>query len=196
MLRSGLTDAVVAALLTMAATAAQQQRPPLAASYTSCSACVAAGFGWSLSRLRCGHFANQRCIGSGGSSGPLVLPPANEPLHPVLVPRVSLAQLHADPTLRGGQAAFILDATTTAPWTALQEWSSLDAVAAQFSPARACNYYPESRRTVDDYPFVVPLDEAAEFFADAPRGRPFPATRAVGPQKGQPYGNDAPPYLR
>ncbi len=38
--------------------------------FTSCAACVDAGFGWSVKKSKCGMFANKACDGSGGAAKP------------------------------------------------------------------------------------------------------------------------------
>ena len=166
----------------------QQQQPERqpANQFTSCSTCVRAGWGWHLKKSLCGNFANRRCPDSSLACS--TQPHTRQPL----VPRISLAQLETERHL-SGKFAFILDAEATAGWAARHDWRLAHLV--ERFPSRKASLYAESRRTVHDYAFNVPLRDIPTFFAEPVGGRPFPGVYKTGPRKGQPLLNEAPPYV-
>ena len=164
----------------------QPERQP-ANQFTSCLKCVQAGWGWHLKKSRCGNFANRRCPDSSTECG------TQPHVCRALVPRISLAQLATERTLSSGRFAFILDAEATAGWTARHDWRLAHLV--ERFPSRKTSLYAESRRTIHDYAFNVPLRDIPTFFAEPVGGRPFPGVYKTGPRKGQPLLSEAPPYV-
>ena len=64
----------------------------------ACEPCVAAGFGWSAKRGRCGGFANREC--------PAATAPAAG--HGASIRRMTAAELVADSWFAAGKAPFVL----------------------------------------------------------------------------------------
>jgi hypothetical protein len=103
---SGSTTGLV---LLLAAQAAMSSEPAPAKfdQIRSCTECIAAGFGWSVRKGKCGHFANFECHSSPAAARPR--PVLKHRLkHSEWLPRVTVSELQKNATLRSGGLPFVL----------------------------------------------------------------------------------------
>ena len=139
---------------------------------TSCTACVASGYGWSVKKSKCGMFANRDC--DGGSAPPPRPDPQCEGAqrrsrpslphrfdHSMWLPRVTLAELLSNATLASGALPFVLT-DSTGGWPATRGGWNTSSLAALY-PAQQVDYYPHSLQN---------------FFEDS-GGQPTPLARAM-----------------
>eukprot|EP01052_Picozoa_sp_SAG31_P046748 SAG31_NODE_9064_length_1341_cov_1.286634_2_plen_126_part_00 len=89
--------------------------------WAQCEHCVAAGFGWSEKRQKCGGFQNRVCPASSDESARKAKP---RPIR-----RLTAAQLAADEVFSAGQEPFVLLAGG-AVGRQLQNWSIMTTAAA------------------------------------------------------------------
>ena len=105
--------------------------------FTSCAACVDAGFGWSLKKSKCGMFANKACDGSTGAVASEAVhatspPPSPPESHfgklPIIaaVPRMKWDQ--SDPNFatklaRRRTPVVLTDSPASAAWRGFEKWA-------------------------------------------------------------------------
>lgn len=167
--RSALMALVLALLMEYArhlvrAQGAAEQRRPFS-QHTDCGSCVAAGYGWSERKHKCGGFAHKRCDrpGSGKAEVPQHLRPKlpHRLPHSAWLPRVTLSTLQSNATLSSGSLPFILT-DSAATWRATQGSWNTSSLAAAYGTEQV-DYYSHSLQN---------------FFEDS-GGKPTPLAQAV-----------------
>ena len=160
------------ALVALVSTRAPQASKPFSR-HTDCGSCVAAGYGWSERKQKCGGFAHQRC--DLATSGETVVEQHDRPTfphrfaHSAQLPRVTLATLQSNATLSSGSLPFILTDGATA-WPATRGGWNTSSLAAAY-PTEQVDYYPHSLRNFfeDSGSRPTPLAQAMAQF-DSRRG--------------------------
>ena len=166
------------ALVALVSTRAQQASKPFS-QHADCGSCVAAGYGWSERKQKCGGFAHKRCDLT--NTGEMLMPqhdprptfPHRFP-HSAWLPRVTLATLQSNATLSSGSLPFILT-DSAAAWPATRGGWNTSSLAAAYRTEQV-DYYPHSLRNFfeDSGSHPTPLAQAMQQF-DSSKGADFAA---------------------